>query len=211
MNAVQLPGTELGLEPSYEIEEELEQRSRVRRLKEVLLTLTPREERVLRSHFGLGCAEAKTYRQIGEEFGVTQERIRQIEAKAIRKLKHPSRRRKFIDYRPAPKRNALAWFKQRPREYLELSYDALPGDMASRKAAVEIGEGREPFFAEIDGERVLVRATGVRRGWFARQLGTDAVIVFRHKGVEYAERWEDVMLSQSKPSKGSFVTRMVPA
>jgi len=60
-------------------------------LKEVLDTLTPREEKVLRLRFGLDDGRARTLEEVGKEFNVTRERIRQIEAKALRKLRHPSR------------------------------------------------------------------------------------------------------------------------
>ena len=57
----------------------------------VLATLTPREERVLRMRFGIGMNTDHTLEEVGQQFSVTRERIRQIEAKALRKLKHPSR------------------------------------------------------------------------------------------------------------------------
>jgi RNA polymerase primary sigma factor len=64
-------------------------------LLEVLDTLTPREEKVLRLRFGLDDGKARTLEEVGKEFSVTRERIRQIEAKALRKLRHPSRSKKF--------------------------------------------------------------------------------------------------------------------
>ena len=67
-------------------------------LEGVLDTLTPREERVLRLRFGLDDGRARTLEEVGEVFGVTRERIRQIEAKALRKLRHPSRSKKLKDY-----------------------------------------------------------------------------------------------------------------
>ena len=67
-------------------------------LKEVLETLTEREQKVLRLRFGLDDGEAKTLEEVGKTFNVTRERIRQIEAKALRKLRHPSRSRKLKDY-----------------------------------------------------------------------------------------------------------------
>ena len=67
-------------------------------LGEVLGTLTEREQKVLRLRFGLDDGRARTLEEVGKEFNVTRERIRQIEAKALRKLRHPSRSRKLKDY-----------------------------------------------------------------------------------------------------------------
>lgn len=67
-------------------------------LGEVLGTLTDREEQVLRMRFGIGDGRPRTLEEVGREFHVTRERIRQIEAKALRKLKHPTRSRKLKDY-----------------------------------------------------------------------------------------------------------------
>ena len=67
-------------------------------LVEVLGTLTEREQKVLRLRFGLYDGRARTLEEVGKEFNVTRERIRQIEAKALRKLRHPSRSRKLKDY-----------------------------------------------------------------------------------------------------------------
>ena len=67
-------------------------------LNEVLGTLTEREQKVLRLRFGLDDGRARTLEEVGKEFNVTRERIRQIEAKALRKLRHPSRSRKLKDY-----------------------------------------------------------------------------------------------------------------
>ena len=67
-------------------------------LSEVLSTLTPREERVLRLRFGLEDGRSRTLEEVGEVFNVTRERIRQIEAKALRKLRHPSRSKKLKDF-----------------------------------------------------------------------------------------------------------------
>ena len=64
----------------------------------VLDTLTPREEKVLRLRFGLDDGRSRTLEEVGKEFNVTRERIRQIEAKALRKLRHPSRSKKLKDY-----------------------------------------------------------------------------------------------------------------
>jgi RNA polymerase primary sigma factor len=67
-------------------------------LMEVLDTLTPREEKVLRLRFGLDDGRARTLEEVGKEFNVTRERIRQIEAKALRKLRHPSRSKRLKDF-----------------------------------------------------------------------------------------------------------------
>lgn len=67
-------------------------------LSEVLQTLTPREEKVLRLRFGLEDGRSRTLEEVGREFNVTRERIRQIEAKALRKLRHPSRSKKLKDF-----------------------------------------------------------------------------------------------------------------
>ena len=67
-------------------------------LQEVLGTLTEREQKVLTLRFGLDDGRARTLEEVGKVFNVTRERIRQIEAKALRKLRHPSRSRKLKDY-----------------------------------------------------------------------------------------------------------------
>ena len=64
----------------------------------ILSSLTPREERVLRMRFGIGMNTDHTLEEVGQQFNVTRERIRQIEAKALRKLKHPSRSRKLRSF-----------------------------------------------------------------------------------------------------------------
>ena len=70
-------------------------------LADVLKTLTPREEKVLRLRFGLEDGRPRTLEEVGKEFNVTRERIRQIEAKALRKLRHPSRSKKLKEFRTA--------------------------------------------------------------------------------------------------------------
>ena len=67
-------------------------------LDEVLESLTPREQQVLRLRFGLDDGRGRTLEEVGQVFGVTRERIRQIEAKALRKLRHPSRSKKLKDF-----------------------------------------------------------------------------------------------------------------
>ena len=67
-------------------------------VEEVLGTLTPREHRIVQLRFGLEDGRSRTLEEVGKEFNVTRERIRQIEAKALRKLRHPSRSRKLKDY-----------------------------------------------------------------------------------------------------------------
>jgi RNA polymerase primary sigma factor len=64
----------------------------------VLDTLTPREQMILRLRFGLDDGRSRTLEEVGKEFKVTRERIRQIEAKALRKLRHPTRSRRLKDY-----------------------------------------------------------------------------------------------------------------
>ena len=67
-------------------------------LGSIKITLTEKEEKVIRLRFGLEDGKSRTLEEVGQMFGVTRERIRQIEAKALRKLRHPSRSRKLKDY-----------------------------------------------------------------------------------------------------------------
>ena len=67
-------------------------------ITDVLGTLSPREQKVLELRFGLKDGRTRTLEEVGKEFGVTRERIRQIEAKALRKLRHPSRSKRLRDY-----------------------------------------------------------------------------------------------------------------
>ena len=69
--------------------------SLVEQTRKVLATLTPREEKVLRMRFGIGEKADRTLEEVGVDFEVTRERVRQIEAKALRKLRHPSRSRRL--------------------------------------------------------------------------------------------------------------------
>ena len=68
------------------------------RVREVLKTLTPREEKVLKMRFGIDVASEHTLEEVGKDFSVTRERIRQIEVKALRKLRHPSRSKKLLTF-----------------------------------------------------------------------------------------------------------------
>src|SRR5713226_8041332 len=68
------------------------------KIRELLATLTPREEKVVRMRFGIGNGIDRTLEQIGHEFHVTRERIRQIETKALSKLRHPSRLKRLIQF-----------------------------------------------------------------------------------------------------------------
>jgi RNA polymerase primary sigma factor len=70
----------------------------IEQVKDVLGSLTERERKVLMMRFGLEDGHPRTLEEVGKEFGVTRERIRQIEAKALRKLRHPSRSRRLKDY-----------------------------------------------------------------------------------------------------------------
>jgi len=78
--------------------ESAESKMLIEQLLQVLNTLTPRENEVLRKRYGLDDNRPKTLEEVGREFNVTRERIRQIEAKALRKLRHPSRTKKLKDY-----------------------------------------------------------------------------------------------------------------
>jgi RNA polymerase primary sigma factor len=75
---------------------------------EVLENLTPREEKVLRMRFGIGMNTDHTLEEVGKQFGVTRERIRQIEAKALRKLRHPSRAQKLKTFADSPDSPSLS-------------------------------------------------------------------------------------------------------
>ena len=68
------------------------------KIEEVLATLTPREARILRLRFGLQNGRAYTLEEVGQKFGLTRERIRQIEGRALRRLRHPRRSRQLRDY-----------------------------------------------------------------------------------------------------------------
>jgi RNA polymerase primary sigma factor len=76
-------------------EEATIQKDRAERVHVILATLTPREEKVLRRRFGIGEETGHTLQEVGDEFGLTRERIRQIQAKALTKLRHPSRSKRW--------------------------------------------------------------------------------------------------------------------
>lgn len=82
-------------EDAFSPEEASMERSVAKRIRMILATLTPREEVILRKRFGIGEGKTYTLEELGQEFGVTRERIRQIEAKALKKLRHPSPTRRF--------------------------------------------------------------------------------------------------------------------
>ncbi len=86
------------------------------RVREVLKTLTPREEKVIKMRFGIDVASEHTLEEVGKDFSVTRERIRQIEVKALRKLRHPSRSKK------------LQTFFDKEFENLDKDFDNIPGD-----------------------------------------------------------------------------------
>ncbi len=67
-------------------------------MREVLKTLTPREEKVLKMRFGIDVSSEHTLEEVGKDFSVTRERIRQIEVKALRKLRHPSRAKRLKNF-----------------------------------------------------------------------------------------------------------------
>ena len=68
------------------------------KVREILKTLTPREEKVLKMRFGIDVASEHTLEEVGKDFSVTRERIRQIEVKALRKLRHPSRSKRLQSF-----------------------------------------------------------------------------------------------------------------
>jgi RNA polymerase primary sigma factor len=86
-------------EESVAPEEAVLRNSRAQLVAMVLATLAPREELILRKRFGIGQGRKYTLEELGRELGVTRERVRQIEAKALRKLRHPSRTEKIREAR----------------------------------------------------------------------------------------------------------------
>lgn len=102
----------------------LEQKELADRVNEQLETLTPRERSVISQRFGIGCKSESTLEEVGQRFGVASERVRQIEAKALRKLRHPTRRNRLLEAAPedvcrfdqAKRSNAMGAFKGRAEE-----------------------------------------------------------------------------------------------
>lgn len=80
------------------VEEKIDRELLAKKVTEVLRTLAPKEQLIVKLRFGLDGNGTKTFEKVGMEFGLTRERIRQIEAKALRKLRHPSRSQKLKDY-----------------------------------------------------------------------------------------------------------------
>ena len=86
------------METSLRLTEARHVQARREQVEQMLGTLGERERRVLRLRYGLEDGRSRTLEEVGHEFGVTRERIRQIEAKALRKMRHPSRSRKLRDF-----------------------------------------------------------------------------------------------------------------
>ena len=91
-------GEDATIEPSYEIDDDIDYNDMKRQVIEVLSTLSIRETRVLLLRFGFINGRARTLEEVGKELNVTRERVRQIEAKALRKLRHPSRSKKIHNF-----------------------------------------------------------------------------------------------------------------
>ena len=125
----------------------------------VLATLTPREERVLRMRFGIGMNTDHTLEEVGQQFSVTRERIRQIEAKALRKLKHPSRSRKlrsFLDnFNWITKRPMALRDDQKFNERMNTAAKARAEMLEKAKARAEAAKAN---FAAKAGERIALAA-----------------------------------------------------
>ncbi len=85
-------------EDSFSLSDSVASTDLKEKIREILKTLTPREEKVLKMRFGIDVASEHTLEEVGKDFSVTRERIRQIEVKALRKLKHPSRSKKLLAF-----------------------------------------------------------------------------------------------------------------
>src|SRR5262249_41496568 len=124
--------------------------------RKVLATLTPREEKVLRMRFGIGEKSDHTLEEVGQDFEVTRERIRQIEAKALRKLRHPSRSKRLKSFMESEGGGAY-----RPVNMRKLSVK-----IEGKERIVEIDEGR----VVVDGVVVEVDVVEAEPGlWLLRQ------------------------------------------
>src|SRR3989338_3690511 len=115
------------------------------KLTRVLATLHPREEKVLRMRFGIGEEDDHTLEEVGQDFAVTRERIRQIEAEALRKLQHPSRRKELVDVKEIIE--TLRSYNENV-DLERLNYDGLERKVRSEKGTLE--------FLAVDGERYFV-------------------------------------------------------
>lgn len=132
--------------------EALEEKELADRVNEQLETLTQRERSVIRQRFGIGCNSESTYEEVGQRFGVTRERIRQIEHKALRKLRHPARRGPLVEAAPddivqleeSMRSRAAAAFKEHT-ESEERRID--------QSQAAEVEQASQVVEEQIDAER----------------------------------------------------------
>lgn len=147
------------------------------KVRKVLATLTPREEKVLRMRFGIGENADHTLEEVGQDFEVTRERIRQIEAKALRKLRHPTRCKQLrtfverLDIQPIPLSKAQAYSREDVVESVYIR-DIKPERLSSEglEKKVRNEKGTLEFLA-IDGERYFVTdAIKDAYGWTKKEL-----------------------------------------